>query len=75
VFLLEISHMKFSFSIMTLLLTFVSLQGGNAHAEMRLAIAISNSDGTTTPKTPNSANGGTAIAAVISGGDPSSCAG
>jgi hypothetical protein len=67
--------MKFSFSILTLLLTFVSHQGGNAHAETRLVVAIGNSDGTMTPKTPNASNGGTPIAAVVSGGDPSSCAG
>jgi len=73
-FLLEISNVKFSFSILTLLLTFVPHRGGNAHAETRLAIAILNFDDTMIPKSPSAANGGT-IAAVISGGGPSSCAG
>jgi caspase domain-containing protein len=56
-FLLEISNVKFSFSILTLLLTVVSLQGVS-HAEMRFAIAISNFDDTTIPKTPSAANWG-----------------
>jgi hypothetical protein len=56
-FLLEISNVKFSFSILTLLLTVVSLQG-DSHAEMRLAIAISDFDDTTNSKTPSAANWG-----------------
>jgi hypothetical protein len=50
------SHVKLSFSILILLLTSVSLQGGS-HAEIRFAIAISNFDDTTIPKTPSAANG------------------
>jgi hypothetical protein len=46
--------MKLSFLI--LLLTSVSLRGAS-HAEIRFAIAISNFDDTTIPKTPSAANG------------------
>jgi hypothetical protein len=67
--------MIFSFSVLTVLLAFVSLHRGNAQAEMRVARVTSNSDTTTLSKTPNAANEGFAIAAVISGGDMSSCAG
>jgi hypothetical protein len=67
--------MKFSFSILTALLIFVSLQGGNIRAEMYVALVISNSDDTTVLKTPNASNDGAAIAAVIPRGDTSSCAG
>jgi hypothetical protein len=67
--------MKFSFSILTAPSIFVSLQGGNTRAEMHVSLVISNSDDTTVLKTPNAANDGAAIAAVIPGGDTSSCAG
>jgi hypothetical protein len=66
--------MKFSYSILTAFFILASLQGGNARAEMRVAMVTSKSD-YTIPKTPNTANDGAAIPVAISGEDSSSCAG
>jgi hypothetical protein len=57
--------MKFLLFILNLLLIFVWLQSGSAHAEMRVALVISNSDYTSVPKIPNAANDGAAIAAML----------